>query len=311
MKEIFGVASVKSSIEKRTQLIVFNAEDDVETVANNINAVIAESKKLDNVPDYGAVVTVHSKEVGVQSVKVTLKLRKNNLIGGSNLCSSFVIPYIANFRSSLIDFVADWVDNYFITKKAQVNIDELNSVVSDMCGAVKISFVLSNNVVESIANDRIVLGVSVGAAANAASLQIFNENETVRAIRRGALRSELQSFTNACEVLKAKTGFFKVLDIYTRNGVASVLKKVYKKDVTRDIKERETCRFEYKDSLGKYFGLIEKVKLDKVGDTDSSPILTKGDYCYYVVLSPFGKSGKNVSILSDEATAVILDTILV
>ena len=76
MKEIFGVASVKSSIEKRTQLIVFNVEDDVETVANNINAVIAESKKMEGTPDYSAVVTVHTREEGVQSVKVTLKTRE-------------------------------------------------------------------------------------------------------------------------------------------------------------------------------------------------------------------------------------------
>ena len=81
--------------------------------------------------------------------------------------------------------------------------------------------------------------MSAGAAANAASLQIFNTNETIRDIRREALKAELQAFTNACEVLKSKTGFFKALDVYTRNGVASVLKKTYRKDVKKDIKDRE------------------------------------------------------------------------
>lgn len=310
MKEIFGVASVKSGIEKRTQLIVFNTGDNDETVAKNVNAVISESKKIDGVPDYKAVVTVHSSADGVQNVKVTLKTRKNDTVGSDDLCNSNIIPYTGNFRSSLINFISDWIDNYFVAKKAQVNIDELNALISDMCGAVKISFVLSDNVVEDIANDRIVLGLSAGAAANAASLQIFTGNEAIRDIRREALKSELQAFTNACEVLKAKTGFFKALDIYTRSGVASVLKKAYRKDVTKDIKDREVCRFEYKDNAGKYFGLIEKVKLDKVGDTDVNPVLTKGDYCYFVVLSPFGKSGKSVNILSDEDTAIILDTVV-
>lgn len=310
MKEMFGVASVKSGVEKRTQLIVFNTEDNMETVANNVNAVISESKKMEGTPDYSAVVTVHTRENGVQSVKVTLKTRKNDKVGSDNLCSFAVIPYVSNFRSSLINFISEWIDNYFITKKAQANIDELNAVVSDMCGAVKISFVLSDNVVEDIANDKIVIGLSTGAAANVSSLQIFNVNETIRDIRREALRAELQAFTNACEVLKSKTGFFKALDVYTRNGVASVLKKTYRKDVKKDIKDREICRFEYKDNAGKYFGLIEKVKADKVADTDVNPILTKGGYCYFVVLSPFGKSGKNVNILSDEDTAIILDTVV-
>ena len=68
-----------------------------------------------------------------------LRLGKNDKIGSDNLCSSAVIPYVSNFRSSLINFISEWIDNYFITKKAQANVDELNNVVSDMCGAVKIS----------------------------------------------------------------------------------------------------------------------------------------------------------------------------
>lgn len=311
MKEMFGVASVKGDIEKRTQLVVFENNTSDKEVTENVNAVISESKKISGVPDYATIITVHSTTDGkVSSVKLTLKTRNNDKIGCNNLCSSFVIPYIGNFKNSVISFISEWIDNYFIAKKAQINIDELNAIVSDACGAVQISFVLSNDAVVEIANDKIVLGISAEAAANIASLQIFNDNEVIRKIRREALAVELQSFTNACEILKSKTGFFKAIDIYTRNGVSSVLKKVYKKDVTKDVKEREVCKFEYKDKEGKYFGLIEKAKLDLVRD-DEEPIMVKGDYAYFVILSPFGKSGKNISILSDSDTAAILDAVIV
>ena len=310
MREIFGVASVKGDIEKRTQTVVFETDDNSSAVSESISKVISESKCIAGVPDYASIITVHSDDNGkVVSVKVTIKTRNADRISGNNLCSSYVIPYLGSFKSSLVGFIAEWIDGYFINKKAQVNIDELNGVVANMCGAVKISFALSDNPVVAITNNNIVIGLSAEAAAKAESLQIFAENEVIRNIRRSALETEIQSFTNSCEVLKSKTGFFKSLDIYTRNGISSVLKKVYKKDVTKDIKDREVCRFEYKDNAGKFFGLIEKVKSANV-EEGKEPILDKNGYAYFVVLSPFGKADGGVTMLSDSDTAAILDTVV-
>ena len=296
MREIFGVASVKGDIEKRTQTVVFETDDNSSAVSESISKVISESKCIAGVPDYASIITVHSDDNGkVVSVKVTIKTRNADRISGNNLCSSYVIPYLGSFKSSLVGFIAEWIDGYFINKKAQVNIDELNGVVEGMCGAVKISFALSDNPVVAITNNNIVIGLSAEAAAKAESLQIFAENEVIRNIRRSALETEIQSFTNSCEVLKSKTGFFKSLDIYTRN--------------TKDIKDREVCRFEYKDNAGKFFGLIEKVKSANV-EEGKEPILDKNGYAYFVVLSPFGKADGGVTMLSDSDTAAILDTVV-
>ena len=310
MKEIFGVASVKGEVEKRTQTVVFESTDDSNAVSENINSIISESKHMNGVPDYASIITIHSDKSGkVVSAKITIKTRNADRIAGNNLCSSYVIPYLNNFKSSLVSFIAEWIDSYFITKKAQKNVDELNGVVGDMCGAVDIKFALSDNTVVAISNSSIVLGLSAEAAAKIESLQIFSDNDMIKNIRRNALEAEIQSFTNACEVIKCKTGFFKTLDIYTRNGVSGVLKKVYKKDITRDVKNREVCRFEYKDNVGKYLGLIEKAKNDSVCESEA-PILVKGNYSYFVVLSPFGKSDDGIVSLSDSDTAVILDSVV-
>ena len=309
MKEIFGVPSVKGEIVKRVETVVFNADDSVDEIGIKIENIISESRLMVGVPSYVSIVTTHLTAGKVSSVKVTLKLRKRDMLEGSNLKASLSVPYDSSFKTMLINFVASWVDNYFVMLRAQANIDELNEVVAGADGAVSVSFVLGNDVVRSITDNAIVLEIPVEVAANISTMNVFSSVDIIRELRRNNVITEIQSFTNACEVLKSKSEFFKSIGVYSRAEVASVLKKVYRKDVTSAVDERTTCKFEYKDEKGKFFGLFDKVKLDAVAE-DEVPDFTNNGYAYFVVLSPFGNKGKNfISLDKDDAVELLKSVI--
>lgn len=309
MKEIFGVPSVKGEIAKRVETVVFNADDSVDELGAKIENIISESRLMVGVPSYVSVVTTHLTAGKVSSVKVTLKLKKRDMLEGSNLKASLSVPFDDSFKTMLINFVASWVDNYFVMLRAQSNVDELNEIVSQADGAVSVSFVIGNNAVRSITDNSIVLELPVEVAANISTINVFSPVEITRELRRRNVINEIQSFTNACEVLKSKSEFFKSLGVYSRAEVASVLKKVYRKDVTNAVDKRTICKFEYKDEKGKFFGLFDKVKLDAIAE-EETPDFTSNDYAYFVVLSPFGNKGKNfVSLDKDDAVELLKSVI--
>lgn len=311
-KEIFGVESVKGNINKRTAVIVFSDSDKSQDVAIKVNQIIEEVRVLPGVPDFTTVLTTHSDEDDtVESIKLTIKTRKSDRIAGNNLRETAVIPFRDDFKELVINFIAKWVDEYNMIKKAQQNIDELNELVEPMCGAVKISFAFGHNIVESITNDSIVLGLDAYDASKIPTLDLFDSIDSIRNFRRGQFEEFIQSFTKPHDVIKSKNYVLQAFDLYTRSNVSSVLKRTYKKTIARDIKDRDICRFEFKDPVDniKYFGLVEKVK-DSCLSAEEKPLVQKDGYSYFVVLSPFGKDSNGFKVLSDSDAAAVIETII-
>ena len=153
---------------------------------------------------------------------------------------------------------------------------------------------------------------------------IFSSIDYVRNKSREVLGTALQVLTTPYEVLTCKNRILKELGVYTRVGVAKLLKKTYKKNISTAagsiesenakrlktnenavlVTESPVSRFEYTDEAGSFFGLVKCIKSDAV--CEGTPVaLEKGGYSYVIVLSPFDK---NMQILSDEDTAVLLES---
>lgn len=309
-REMFEVKPIGADLVKRTQLIVFEPQYSGDEVYDNIDCILTEARNMRGVPDFSSVVTVHRLYNNtVDHVKVTLKLRASDTVADNNLRKSFILPYVSGFKMLLLNFIAAWVEEYKIAKRVQVNIDAINGVLKPLCGIIKLSFVYSDIPVISVTANSIVLGVTAENAAGICTQQVFHPNEGIRDIALKALESEVQSFTSPFDVLKSKKNFFISLGVYTRSGIPTVMRRTYRKDVARAVKDREVCRFEYRDAVGKYFGLIEKVKKSNLTAEDK-PIFEKGDYAYIIVVRPFGKTGKEEAVLTDEDTALMLDTMV-
>ena len=323
-KEMFGV-TVKGALEKRVQTIDFNGAD-ADGVVEKTNAVIGESRLMADVPDYLSVITLHYDTDGtsVDSVKLTLKTRVRDAINDDNLKISTIIPYNDSYKETLVNFVARWVDSYFVAFKAQSNAEALNEVIAPLCGEIKVSFAYSDLVIVSMTNDSVVLGLSAEALAYATELDIFSSIAYVSSKAREVLGASLQTLTTPYEVLTTKNRILKQLGVYTRVGVSKLLKKTYKKNIstaaaalealnakrakefpnTDPIVESPVSRFEYTDEAGSFFGLVKCIKSEAV--KEGTPVaLDKDGYSYVIILSPFDKK---MQVLSDEDTAVLLES---
>lgn len=322
-KEMFGV-SVQDTLSSRVQIVDFN-DASVQDILSKTEEVIQESRLMPNVPDILSIITLHfAEDKSVESVKVTLKLRVKDTIRGNNFKSSIVIPFTSVYKDILVSFVAKWIDEYFVAYKAQCNADELSEVSLSLCDTIKVSFAYSDLPIVEMTNDSIVLGLSAEALAYVPESDIFSSIDYVRNKSREVLGTALQVLTTPYEVLTCKNRILKELGVYTRVGVAKLLKKTYKKNISTAagsiesenakrlktnenavlVTESPVSRFEYTDKAGSFFGLVKCIKSDAV-DENTPVVLEKDGYSYVIVLSPFDK---NMQILSDEDTAVLLES---
>lgn len=326
-KEIFGV-TVKGTLAKRVEVINFDGVVEPEKVSELTRAVIDESKMITSVPDYLSVITLRLSEdsAEVDSVKITLKTRSKDVIYNDNLKVSTIIPYNSSYKEMLVNFVTEWVDSYLVAYKAQVNADALSAVTLGLSGAVKVSFAYSDLTIVSMTNKSIVLGLSAEALAYVPNLEIFSDVEYVSSTAKEMLGVALQTIEAPYEVLTSKNRTLKELGIYTRVGVAKLLKRTYKKNINtaaasiealneKRMKESSTvipitespvCKFEYTDEVGSFFGLVKCIKTDTV--KDGVPVAFEKDgYSYVFVLSPFNKK---LEVLSDEEAAGLLELMI-
>lgn len=317
--EMFGV-SIRTELKERTKLIDFVGDTSIKGVTEKIEEVIRESKTIVGVPDYITIITAHTVDgETADEFKITFKSRVKDTINGDNLKASTVIGCTNVMKTLLINFIADWVDNYQLTYKAQYNAKVLTDVVAPMCGDIKVAFTYSDLPIVSMTNNSVVLGLSAEVLASLGTFNIFSKVEYVRGVARESLMATLQSLSTPYEILTVKSGVLKALDVTTRVGVAKLLRKAYRKNIKgmaewidskvakgEDIFESPVCKFEYSDEQGAFFGLMKCIKSDKVEDK-SDVVLEKGGYSYVTVLSPFDKK---LQTLSNEDTAVLLESVL-
>ena len=314
--------SVKGVLANAVQTVDFSNANKANEVYNGVVNVLHEARLLPNVPDFISVITIRSIGDDIESVKVTLKTRVKDMVGGSNLKSTTVIPMTPAFKDLLVTYVENWIDDYFLARKANVNVQLLNSVVEPLCGDIKVSFAYSNNTpIVDITNKSIVLGVSAEALSELSTMELFSNIEYVQYRAKEVMMSTLQGLTIPQEVLTVKNRSLKQLGVTTRKGVAKLLKKVYKKNIKdmaeamdrENAKKGETavsespvCSFEYADDAGKFYGLMKCIKTDSVAE-GMQVVYEKDGYSYVIVLSPFDKK---MQVLSDDDTAVLLAAIL-
>lgn len=279
-------------------------------------------------PDYVLTRAIYDNEEGVlEKVKFTVRPAVKNVLEIATLKHEFTLFGGEDFFDKFIKEMAEWFDTYEYHAQLQENIDELNNVVTLVIEENEIPNVVKFTLGDGIeyAEDNYALvGLSAEVVEGLSLLGLFDQNlENRREHYKAIIHDTLVELDKAYQIVKAKTGFTKDLQIYTRRSLTRELRRSVNRkiDFVRVGVGYIESKGSKEDEESGYFAVLVKEAVteerlaefdqDKIVVTDNADASSKEQQAgqtkivTYFLISPFDKgTGAPVELSLDEALSV-------
>lgn len=281
-REMFG-SSYYNDVMAKVNGLVGGADVSPDEFRNNVSDMIDRIKLVSGMPDFVYLLTTHTSEEGkLTNVTFTLKLRKRDRLKDDSLKRSTGIIYGAKIYERIASVIADWADNRDITVMATQNVDALNQFLLENVPNSKVDFAYGTPFVTSISDDKMTIGLTDAQAASIAELPFFDDCAFRVESSTQIVSDLMDSLTRPVDIVRTKNFFTDTLDLRTRASFVKLIKKAYRKDIT---KSKGEGVFKYEDDT--YFGLITKT--EEVPSLDADFTIGEDGFNYYWSLSPIIK----------------------